>query len=122
MWRTSNAITAFCLLSFLSQINGFTMSQAPLLTRLASWGTNYASQVVDFPSLMSSMVVNEDEVLQRRHSAPSSSSSPTQKPATPAFVLDHVTFDNVDMLSDYKSELMEYVYANSLKRAFSTEE
>ena len=69
---------------------------------------------------MSSMVVNEDEVLQRRHSAPSSSSYPTQKPATPAFVLDHVTFDNVDMLSDYKSELMEYVYANSLERAFST--
>ena len=40
-------------------------------------------------------------------------------PRTKSFALDNLQFEQVDMLSDYKSELLEYVYSKSMDRGFA---
>jgi hypothetical protein len=87
--------------------NAFTISLAPLLTRLAPWGNNYVNHFSQTaPSLL-----EKEQVVQQRIVASASSS-----PKPPSFALDNIQFKHVDLLPDYKSEMLDFVYAKSMER------
>ena len=85
----------------------FTLTMAPLLTRLGHFGSQVspASPVVD-PSL------EADE----RNGAVAPPKTSVIKPATKKFKFEYT---DAHMISDCKSEIMEYVYAKSLDRGFA---
>jgi hypothetical protein len=88
----------------------FTISMVPLLTRLGPFGKHYVNQF----SQMSQPSLEADErheVLRPPVAAPKTS---VIKPTKFKF-----EYTDVHMISDCKSEIMEYVYAKSLDRGFA---
>ena len=98
----------------------FTISMVPLLTRLGPFGNHYDvnqfSQMSPSSPVVDSSLEDErhDDVLTTRPAAASAKTSvikPTKK-----FKFEYT---DAHMISDCKSEIMEYVYAKSLDRGFA---
>ena len=99
----------------------FTISMVPLLTRLGPFGNHYVNQ---FSQMSPSSPVVDPSLLEadKRHdvltSRPAIGSTPKTlviKP-TKKFKFEYT---DAHMISDCKSEIMEYVYAKSLDRGFA---
>ncbi|KAL7457588.1 hypothetical protein ACHAWC_009413 [Mediolabrus comicus] len=86
----------------------FTMSMVPLLARLGPFRNHYVSPspVAEDPSL------EADE----RSNVVATPKTSVIKPATKKFKFEYT---DAHMISDCKSEIMEYVYAKSLDRGFA---
>jgi hypothetical protein len=84
----------------------FTISMVPLLTRLGPFGNHYVDQFSQM-SPTSPVVERNDAVAPPKTSV----IKPTKK-----FKFEYT---DAHMISDCKSEIMEYVYAKSLDRGFA---
>lgn len=95
----------------------FTISMVPLLTRLGPFGNHYVNQFSQMspssPVVDSSLEADErhDDVLRPTAATPKTS---VIKPTKFKF-----EYTDAHMISDCKSEIMEYVYAKSLDRGFA---
>jgi hypothetical protein len=112
MSRFSFGIIALFVVTWIPVSEAFTISLAPLLTRLAPWGNAYVNQFsLTAPSFQSS--TSEDVIVQRAADATVRSFK------SKSFVLDNLQFKEVDMLDEYKSEILDYVYSKSMDRGFA---
>ena len=85
-----------------NESSAFTISMVPLLTRLGPFGNHYANQASQNAPSPSPIVVG-----------PTAPQSLVVKPQKFKF-----EYSDAHMISDYKSEIMEYVYDKSLHRGF----
>ena len=86
----------------------FTISMVPLLTRLGPFGNHYVDQ---FSQMSPTSPVVEIERNDAVAPPKTSAIEPTKK-----FKFEYT---DAHMISDCKSEIMEYVYAKSLDRGFA---
>jgi hypothetical protein len=108
MNRFPNGIVAL-ILACIPIANAFTISLAPLLIH---WGNNYVNQ---FSQTAPSSQSSASRVVQKRLVEAAVSTHEAKR----SFALDNLKFDEVDMLSDYKCELLDYVYSKSMDRSFA---
>ncbi|KAL7503113.1 hypothetical protein ACHAXN_000952 [Cyclotella atomus] len=113
MSRFSLGIVALFVFTWIPVAEAFTISLAPLLTRLAPWGNAYVNQFgLTAPSLQSS---NSDDLTVQQRAVDLTVRSFKAK----SFALDNLQFKEVDTLDDYKSEILDYVYSKSVDRGFA---
>lgn len=113
MSRFSFGIIALFVVTWIPVSEAFTISLAPLLTRLAPWGNAYVNQFsLTAPSFQSS--TSEDVTVQQRVADATVRSFKSK-----SFVLDNLQFKEVEMLDEYKSEILDYVYSKSMDRGFA---
>ena len=84
----------------------------PLLTRLGPFGNHYVNQFSQMSP--SSPVVNPSLEADERNDAVAPPKTSVIKPTKFKF-----EYTDAHMISDCKSEIMEYVYAKSLDRGFA---
>lgn len=99
---TRTYATLLVLTIIVNVASAFTISLVPLLTRLGTFGNHNTNQVSQ-KSPSSSPIVTKP-------TAPQSSVVEPQK-----FKFEYT---DAHMISDYKSEIMEYVYDKALHRGF----
>ena len=118
-------ILAVLLIIFMNDTSAFTISLVPLLTRLGPFGNHYVNQFSQMspsspPPVLVSSLEEVDEVMGSSSDtvvAPKKSATVIiNKPTTKKFKFEYT---DAHMISDYKSEIMEYVYAKSLDRGFA---
>jgi hypothetical protein len=107
-------VVLFLVFTCIPNAEGFTISLAPLLTRLAPWGNNYVNQFSESQSV-SALYSSDEHIVQQRVVVQPSTIEPETKP----FALDNLKFEEVDTLSDYKSEILDDVYSRSMDRGFA---
>lgn len=110
-YTSLKSIIAFVIFNNIPSTNAFTISLAPLLTRLAPWGNNYVNQ---FSQTAPSLHISTSDSRVQNQNPVTIIATPRTKP----FALNNLHFEQVDMLSDYKIELLEYVYSKNMDRGF----
>jgi len=113
-------IRIFATLLIMATTQAFTISMVPLLTRLGPFGNHYVNQ---FSQMSPSSPVVDPSLLEadERHDVLASRPAVVATPKTSVIKPTKFKFEYTDahMISDCKSEIMEYVYAKSLDRGFA---
>ncbi len=109
-------IRIFATLLIMATTQAFTISMVPLLTRLGPFGNHYVNQFSQMsPVADPSLEADErHDVLTTRPAVGSTPKTSVIKPTKFKF-----EYTDAHMISDCKSEIMEYVYAKSLDRGFA---
>ena len=123
MSRQINSMLAIvlCILSTIARSDALvSVALAPLLTRLAPWGTAQVNRMAVQFSQNFSPSTGEDMAAVHRLENVAAASKLVTKDILPTMnAKSKVTFGYDAMLQDYKTELVEYVFAKSLERGFT---
>ena len=111
--------TLLMIVMLVIDTQAFTISMVPLLTRLGPFGNHYVNQFSQISP--SSPVADPSLEADERHDVLTSRPAVVATPKTSAKPTKKFKFEYTDahMISDCKSEIMEYVYAKSLDRGFA---